>query len=684
MLRTALLCVLPASMLFASCGADPKLAPAPPPAPPPPVVSTAATPLPADAPPPRQKLASDGPQETAAGATFNAPAGWTIQKYADRLALEGPEPDLRVTLIEPKASNADDAVKNAWLAVHPDWKRPLKLATPEPGRRGWDEGRNYEYETSPNEKLVVFAKALRHGDAWTVVLVESGQAAFERRLGQFMMVTQSLRPKGHTKESFAGKTAHPLNADRIKQITSMIDRSRDVAGVPGVALSLVQGGKVVFQGGLGTKEAGKAAKVDESTLFIIASNTKAMTTLLLAKLVDEGKFQWETPVTKIYPSFKLGDAATTSQVLVKHLICACTGLPRQDFEWLFEFKNATPKSEMELLGTLQPTSKFGEVFQYSNPLASAAGFIAGEVAFPKKELGAAYDEAMRTRIFAPLGMNDTTFDFERAARANHATGHAEDIDGKTTIAIADVNRAIIPMRPAGGAWSSVRDVTRYVQMELAKGKLPNGKVLVSEQNLLARREKQVAVGEHATYGMGLTVDTEWGAVVVHHGGSMIGFKSDMFWLPEHGVGGVLLANADTGGLLTRAFLRKTLEVLFDGRPEAEEDIASRIKTHKAAVAKARERLVIPPAGDVASNLARQYKNAALGEIKVIEDGAKRLFDFGEWKSEVASRKNDDGTTTMYTIGPGMDGFEFVIAEREGKRALVVRDNQHEYVFVEVS
>ena len=135
-------------------------------------------------------------------------------------------------------------------------------------------------------------------------------------------------------------------------------------------------------------------------------------------------------------------------------------------------------------------------------------------------------------------------------------------------------------------------------------------------------------------------------------------------------------------MLTRPFLRKTLEVLFDGKPEAEEDLVNRVKTHKAEVAKERERLVVPPAGDVVSKLARQYKNAALGEIKVIEDGAKRIFDFGEWKSEVASRKNDDGTTTMYTIAPGMDGFEFVVAERDGKRALVVRDNQHEYVFVE--
>jgi hypothetical protein len=76
-------------------------------------------------------------------------------------------------------------------------------------------------------------------------------------------------------------------------------------------------------------------------------------------------------VVDVYPSFKLGDADTTKKVLVKNLIYACTGLPRQDLEWLFEFKNATPESELALLGTMQPTSKFGEVFQYSNLMAAA-------------------------------------------------------------------------------------------------------------------------------------------------------------------------------------------------------------------------------------------------------------------------------------------------------------------------
>ncbi len=146
-----------------------------------------------------------------------------------------------------------------------------------------------------------------------------------------------------------------------------------------------------------------------------------MTTLLLAELVDEKKLRWDEPVVDVYPAFKLGDADTTKQVLVKNLICACTGVPRQDMEWLFEFKNATPETELALLGTMQPTSKFGEVFQYSNMMAAAAGYIGAHLVYPNLELGAAYDKAMQEKIFDPLGMKSTTFDYARALAGNHAT-----------------------------------------------------------------------------------------------------------------------------------------------------------------------------------------------------------------------------------------------------------------------
>jgi CubicO group peptidase (beta-lactamase class C family) len=630
-----------------------------------------------------EKLTADSPRTTATGSTFTAPSGFTVDANPTRTILTAPEGDLRVILSDWKVATADAAVAAAWGTSHPDFKRALKLASPRPAREGWDEIKDFTWETSPDEKMVVRGAARRHGDTWTVNLFEASEATFEKRIAALLLVRDSLHPAGYVKESFAGKKANALDAARIEAIRSMLDKARDNAGVPGVAFTLVQDGKVVFEGGLGVRELGKPEKVDKDTLFLIASNTKALTTLLLAELVDEKKFGWETPVKDVYPAFKLGDADTTSKVLVKHLVCACTGLPRQDMEWLFEFKSATPSSVMGLLGTFQPTTKFGETYQYSNLLAAAAGFVGGYVSAPKKELGAAYDEAMNARVFSPLGMRNTTFDYARALRGNHASPHSEDIDGKASVGSMDLNRAAIPVRPAGAAWSSASDLTKYVQLELAKGKLPNGKSLVTEESLLARRAPQVKIGAHITYGMGLEVDTEYGVGVVHHGGSLLGFKSDMFWIPEAGVGGVILTSADAGRLLEGPFIRKTLEVLYDGKPEAEEDLASSIATRKASIAKERPRRVLPPDPAIVAKLAKHYKNDALGEINVKTNGVSVVFDFGEWKSAVASRKNDDGTDEMVTIDPGVLGFEFVIAEKNGAHALVVRDAQHEYVFTEV-
>jgi len=129
-------------------------------------------------------------------------------------------------------------------------------------------------------------------------------------------------------------------------------------------------------------------------------------------------------------------------------------------------------------------------------------------------------------------------------------------------------------------------------------------------------------------------------------------------------------------------MRRLLEVVFDGKPEAVGNVDAAAQNYKAELAKERERLVVPAARDLVAKLAQRYASPALGEIAVVNDAGSTTFDFGEWKSKVASRKNDDGTVSFISIDPTNTGFEFVVAERSGKRALVTRDGQHEYVFIE--
>jgi CubicO group peptidase (beta-lactamase class C family) len=643
----------------------------------------AASPAPAPAAaPPSETVSADAPRATAAGTTFTVPARWTLRADGAARVLEPPERDIRLAIVDVEAADAADAVKRAWPALVSGFARPLHADFERPGRRGWQAVHVFVYETSPNESHVALAVARRRaGTSWCVSLLDGSVAAQERRGSQLDLVVESLRPAGYTRESFAGRKAHALDAARIKLVTDFVDDARRAARVPGVAIGLVQDGRVVFAGGFGVRARGEPAAVDADTLFLIASDTKALTTLLLSKEVDRGRFTWDTPVTAVYPPFKLGDADTTRQVLMRHLVCACTGLPRQDLESLFEYGRSTPASTMALLGTFTPTTKFGEVFQYSNIMAAAAGFIGGYVLDPGRELGAAYDAAMRREIFGPLGMRATTFDFTRALRANHASPHGEDVDGEVRRMGTSMHRLIRPVRPAGGAWSSARDMARYLQMELANGKLPDGTRIVSEAALLARRAPQVAVGEDRGYGMGLMVSRGTGVTVVDHAGTFLGYQSLMFWVPEANTGGVILTNADTGWLLRGPFERRVLEVLYDGEREAEPDLAAALARHRQLVAVERKRLAIPADGAASAGLAARYRNASLGEVTVGRRGRDTVFDFGEWKSAVATRANDDGTVSFLTIEPGNVGYELVAGARDGKPTLTMRDAQHDYVFV---
>lgn len=626
-------------------------------------------------------LTADTPKTTVVGNPFVAPRGWTLVVRNEATILEAPEGGSFLAFVDVKGKDADEAVSLAWKAFGSEAKWPIETATNLPDSDGWSRRRQYVYRTPPNDKRRVVALALFANDTWTVVIYDIALAVGEKRLAQVGVTFGSLLPKGYVRETHAGKRAHTLDAGRLAQLTEFVETAQKQLQIPGVSLGIIQDGRVVFTGGFGVRELGKEGKVDADTRFMIGSNTKALTTLMLAKLVDNNRIRWDTQVKSLLPGFKLGDEATTDQVRVKHLVCACTGLPRQDLEWMFQYAEASPDGVVKNLASMQPTSAFGELFQYSNLLAAVGGFVGGHVAFPKLELGKAYDEAMRTLVFEPLGMGATTCDFAAARRKNYVSPHAPDINGTQARITLKINDSIIPVRPAGAAWSNVHDMLKYVQMELDDGKLPDGTVYISKDALLERRVPQVTIGDEASYGMGLMVNKKKGVSVIHHGGDTFGHHSDMMWLPEHGVGAVVLTNGDPGWLIADGFSSRLVEVLFDGRPEIQDFVKAAGEQYFSKITAQRKLLEIPANAAEVVKLAPRYTNASLGNIVVNRSAKGVTFDVGEWQSEMASRRNTDGTVSFVTITPGILSFDFVVGSGT-KRTLTVRDAQHEYVFTE--
>ena len=634
--------------------------------------------------PAQTRATADLPGKTATGVTYTQPKDWTAVARGQTTIFTPPEANLNIAVVEAgKAQNAEAAATRAWASYKPGATYKVRLAASDGAGEGWDERVGVAYETSPSDKAVVSALALRKGDHWTVMIIEGSEATAGKRLAAVSIIQQSLRPAGYQVESFAGRRAHRLTPDRIQALRDFVAESARTLEVPGVGIALIDQGKVVWQGGVGVRELGSSEPVTQDTKFMIASNTKGMATLLLSVLADEGKLRWEQPVTELYPSFRLGSDATTRSTLVRHLVCACTGLPRQDYAFILADPGAPATDTFRRLAGTNPTSSFGELFQYNNLMASAAGYLGGALAYPGVELGAAFDKAMDSRIFVPLGMRNTTFDHAKAMRGNWARPHGLDVDGRLVEMPNDFNLLITPHRPAGGAWSTAADMARYVQLELSKGVTPEGKRLVSEANIVERRKRGVPVGENSWYGTGLFEQISSGIPVVTHGGTLVGYHSTFFALPEAGIGAVILTNADPGAAMLAPFLRKLLEVVYDGKPEAARDISAAAAQMKAQAKAKRERLTLPGDPAVLAQLAGQYRHPEIGTVTITDKGGAKWMKAGFVEGPLATRKNPDGSTSLVSAGPGLVGVEALVGSDGGVRTLTIRDVQNEYVYKEV-
>ena len=236
---------------------------------------------------PAKHFTADTPATTVNGNTFIAPKDWSLSVKGAATILEVPETGSWIALVDVSAKSADEALAEAWKAYKPEAKWPVKVSNDLPDRDGWSKRRVYDYLTSPNEKRSVAAVLMYSGTGWTVVIEDLDDAVGEKRGGQLGIALSRLLPKGYSRESFAGKQANTLNQQRIAELAAFIEQGQKETQVPGVALGIVQNGKLIFADGFGVKELGGTAKPDGDTLFMIASNTKALTTLMLAKLVED-------------------------------------------------------------------------------------------------------------------------------------------------------------------------------------------------------------------------------------------------------------------------------------------------------------------------------------------------------------------------------------------------------------
>lgn len=536
------------------------------------------------------------------------------------------------------------------------------------------------------ERLFQAAAQLYDGHAY-LLLIEGEFAALERRAAQLQIIATGHKILALDETLLVGVTPRPA-VEVIPELEAFIRKNLDAFGIPGAAVAIVQGGEVVYLEGFGVRDRESGAPVTPDTHMMIGSTGKTMTTMLLAALVDEGRFGWDTPVIQVFPGFAVADPDMTRTLALRHLVCACTGVPRRDYELFFEAEKLSAEAVIESLATFDFFTGFGEAFQYSNQLVAAAGYVAA--AADGAEVGALYDgyvESLRRRVLDPIGMENTTLSLDDVlSRGEYAIPHQLSLDSGEYIPL-DVNaeRLLTPVAPAGAHWSTARDMARYLITHLNGGVAPSGTRVISEENLGETRRPQVPVTAKSSYGLGWFVGEYKGLTLLSHGGNTLGFTSDFAFLPEAGLGVVVLTNALASNGFNEAVRARLFELVYGLDGEVEEALDFLIAQGEAAIARSRGLIQERIDPDAIRPFLGRYTNEALGEIDLLLEDGRFLLDAGAFRSEVRSLVNRRGEPDGYmTYDAPLAGIPFDLElDEDGRRSVRLGQGAASYRFVPV-
>ncbi len=313
--------------------------------------------------------------------------------------------------------------------------------------------------------------------------------------------------------------------------------------IPGVAVCVVKDGNVVLMKGYGVKEMGVNDKVDENTLFMIGSNSKAFTGTALAILDDEKKISLDDPVKKWLPDFILYDPWVAKETNIRDLLCHRLGFETFQGDFMFFDSDLSTAEVREKFGKLKPLYSFRSKWGYTN----AAFMTAGEII--PKVTGKSWAEYIKEKIFLPLDMKNTlALSKEIASAANKTIAHTV-VNGKLRkIPYGNIDN----LAAAGSISSSVNDLSHWVLMQLNNGKYNDKQVISSKaiaqtwmpHSILGNGGNMFNTGHFSLYGLGWFLQEYSGKKIVSHTGGVNGYVTSVTILPELNLGVIVLTNTD--------------------------------------------------------------------------------------------------------------------------------------------
>lgn len=577
------------------------------------------------------------------------PTNWTVDEQEGYITLKAPEGELRAYLLALPGEDVQTAIDAAWEIVDPAFAGEVENTLNPPPSDGLEAITLVNYKLSEDE---IFTQALgaRYNNVIYVQIYQGDIPTIQRRNAQVQIIATGFKITDLEEDDLTGVTALPLTDEMLAELEAYILEKMAQLEIPGAAVAVVQDGKIVYAEGFGTRGQESADPITPDTQFMIGSTGKTMTTMLLATLVDAGLISWDTPVVEILPQFAVADAALTETLTVRNLVCACTGVPRRDLEFMFNANRLSAEDVVEDLKSYEFFTDFGEAFQYSNQMVATGGYAAGAVDGGSwGNLAEAYAQSLQQRVLDPIGMQNTTLAFDEViAGDNYAMPHGSNLLGDLYPIPLEMEKLLVPVAPAGAHWSTVNDMARYLITELNEGVAPDGSRVVSAENLGETWQPQVSISADSSYGLGWIVDEYKGVPVFHHGGNTFGFTSDLAFLPDAGLGISVLTNGRATNLFNEAIRVRLLELVYAQEAEFDTQVNFAVETAETSLAELVANLddVDPAAVEL---FLGTYDEPALGEISLRLEEETLVLDAGDFQSTLRASVGEDAKENEYVL-----------------------------------
>jgi len=410
-----------------------------------------------------------------------------------------------------------------------------------------------------------------------------------------------------------------------------IQRGMQQWQIPGLAIAIIKDGKVILSKGYGVTENQKSDKVDDKTLFIIASNTKLFTGTALAKLDYEKKLSLNDRITKHLPWFRLYDTNSTRLANIRDMLCHRIGLKTFQGDFTFWDSNLAKDSIIWRMRYLKPSGEFRQDYGYCN----SAFLVAGRIL--EKVTGTSWENYVRVNILSPLGMSYTSMNTTGLGLSTNVAQPHNNLYGPlSTIPFDNVDN----LGPATSMISNTSDLSKWILMQLDSGRFEGKKILpwavlqkTRDINILTGSRKSPYYPTHFRgYGLGIYSTDYNGRQIYWHTGGAFGHVTNVCFVPEEKLGITILTNNDNQNFfeaLRYQVLDAYLNVPYTDRSnfqwgfyvQSKKELDDSLAAMQARVDK--KNLPVVKIDDFAGN----YYNTVYGRITISKNGNGLLCRF---------------------------------------------------------